>query len=191
MGLNSILAVVVFGALLTPVEARADHRLLWIRNIHTNEEIHVQPFGSRGHVNRRAWSQLNRLFRSWPTNERRTINPRLLRTLAQLQRHFGGRRIELLSGYRVPENEKELTSYHQVGRSADLFIEGIPNRAILDWCRAQRDLGCGYYPLGEHVHVDVRSQSVVWVDVSRVREPAEYVPNPDQWLREHLQAERP
>jgi uncharacterized protein YcbK (DUF882 family) len=92
-----------------------------------------------------------------------------------------------VSGYRVPENERDIHSYHGVGRSADVFLEGVPNRTIFDWCRAQENLGCGYYPRATHVHIDVRSRAGVWVDLSRDREAAQYVPNAAGWLRDHVE----
>jgi hypothetical protein len=45
--------------------------------------------------------------------------------------------------------------------------------------------GCGYYPNGHHVHVDVRSRSAVWVDLSATSERADYVPAPLSWLARH------
>jgi len=42
-------------------------------------------------------------------------------------------------------------------------------------------VGCGYYPNGSFVHVDVRPYAtgrVVWVDASRPGEPSRYV---DGW----------
>src|SRR5689334_14941151 len=73
-------------------------RIVWMRSVHSEEELRVQPFGRYGVPVRLAWLRLNHLFRSWRTGEHRPISPRLLRVLAQIQRRFGGRRIELVSG---------------------------------------------------------------------------------------------
>src|SRR5205085_2238372 len=149
-----------------------------LRNSHTGEEIRIEPFDAGGRPTLLGWLRLDHAFRSWRTREERAINPRLLRVLTQIQRHFDGRRIELLSGYRVPLAEgcspprtspqKEaassaqpvgaahvvLTSYHQVGRAADIRIEGVPMRTLFDYCRTLEELGCGLYPQGSHVHAD-------------------------------------
>jgi hypothetical protein len=43
-------------------------------------------------------------------------------------------------------------------------------------------LGCGLYPRGSHVHIDVRSQATIWVDLSGYGDGAVYVPDPAAWL---------
>jgi hypothetical protein len=52
---------------------------------------------------------------------------------------------------------------------------------VFRFCRTLRDVGCGYYPNGTFVHVDVRpwgSPRVRWVDAARPGEPSRYV---DGW----------
>jgi uncharacterized protein YcbK (DUF882 family) len=97
--------------------AAADTRTLWLRNLHTKEELRLQPFGLWGLVQPTEWAQINRFFRSWRSGDRRPINPRLIRVLAQIQRHFDGRPLEIVSGYRVRDDPAQLTSYHQVGHA--------------------------------------------------------------------------
>lgn len=185
-----IVAVVVAGGVLhapAPASAGAGAcRPLWIHNVHTGDTLRVRPFGRLGRPAPRAWRAVNRLFRSWRTDQRRTIHPRLLRVLLRVQQHFGGRRIELVSGYRVPENADALSSYHQVGRAADIRIEGVDKRALFEYCRrlqATEPLGCGYYPNTSFVHIDVRGTSGLWVDLSASGEGRDYVPDPLAWLR--------
>ena len=168
----------------------ADQRQIWLRSIHLGEEIRLEPFDRHGVPKLLAWRRLDHLFRSHRTLEERAVNPRLLRTLAQIQRHFGGRRIELLSGYRAPAPGDQLSSYHQVGRAADLSMEGVSNRDLYDYCRTLANLGCGLYPKGTHVHVDVRSRPGTWVDLSRYGEPASYVRDAADWVRSHPDAGR-
>jgi uncharacterized protein YcbK (DUF882 family) len=168
--------------------AITDPRVLWLRNVHTGEELRIRPFGRDGIPLYVPWGRANHLFRSWRSGEARPINPRLLRVLAHVQERFGGRRIELVSGYRVPDDRDHLSSYHQIGRGADLFIFGISNRAIFDLCRSGTlgPLGCGLYPTAQsHVHIDVRSRPGVWVDLSRNGEPAIYLPRAREWIERH------
>lgn len=176
--------VVIFAA-ARPAHAERSS-VLWLYNIHTREEIHLRPFRHHGFPHRREWAELTRFFRSWRTQRRRSVHPRLLSTLARLQNHFGGRRIEVVSGYRLQEAGREPSSYHQVARAVDLRIRGVRNRAVFEWCRAQANLGCGYYPNGAHVHIDIRSRSGLWVDLSRSGEQAIYVRDPHKWLRQDL-----
>jgi uncharacterized protein YcbK (DUF882 family) len=183
-------AGVLAGTLLSVnARATADVRAVWFYNVHTGEELRLRPFARYGRIEPAAWRRLNRFFRSWRTGRRRPVHPRLVRVLAHLQTHFGGRRIEVVSGYRVPEDDDELDSYHQVGRAADVRIVGVPKRALFDYCRelqAQAPLGCGFYPRTEFVHLDVRDQrSGLWVDQGAAGRRRDYVPNPRTWLRRH------
>ena len=84
------------------------------------------------------------------------MHPRLLRTLAHIQQHFESRRIEVVSGYRVPERREELNSYHQVGRAVDIYLDGVSKEDLFQYCRSLERVGCGYYPEARFVHVDVR-----------------------------------
>jgi uncharacterized protein YcbK (DUF882 family) len=178
--------VVVTLSVASPLaSADGDHRLLWLRNVHGGEELRVRPFRRHGIPARRAWRRITHLFQT-PRGERRTISPRLLRTLAQVQSHLGGRRMDLYSGYRVPDDGPDLESYHHVGHAADISIDGTRPRALFESCRNLQErssggLGCGFYPGEPFVHVDVRARSVIWVDLGH----RSYVSDPTGWLREH------
>lgn len=188
MRIAFLLALGVSTAVAGPRSSRGDGAVLWLYNVHTHEELRVRPFTRGSRLATLPWRQLNRLFRSWRTGQRRTIHPRLVRVLLRLQQHFGGRRIELVSGYRVPDKPDGLSSYHQVGRAADVRIAGVDKRELFEYCRAlqaEEALGCGYYPNTTFVHIDVRGRSGVWVDVSASGEGREYVRNARAWLRRH------
>ena len=171
----------------------ADHRRLWLHDVYRGDDLRIAPFSDHGHVRAVDWVKLTRFFRSRP-GARHPVHPGLLRVLAHVQSHFDGRRLELLSGYRQPDDPQALSSYHQVGHAADLWIVGVPNRVLFDYCRqlqAQGELlGCGLYPAGSHVHIDVRSQATIWVDLSGYGDGALYVPDPARWLDENSHAGR-
>jgi uncharacterized protein YcbK (DUF882 family) len=113
------------------------------------------------------------------------MHPRLLRTLAHLQRHFG-RDIELISAYRVPEHCDRFSSYHQVGRALDFRVTSVPNRVVFEYARTLPRMGAGCYPTSRsHVHVDARGRATIWVDLSKTGEGANYVRDPHRWLREN------
>ncbi len=154
------LTVLWFLGAVGPQEPRS----LWIYNAHTHEERRDRPFVQYGLVETQRWAGWSRIFRSWRTQERRTVNPRLLRVLAQIQSYFGGRRLELVSGFRSPKDPGDLHSYHQLARAADFYIRGVANEALYAYCRTLTNVGCGYYPNGIHVHVDVRSRNSIWTD---------------------------
>lgn len=157
---------------------------LWLYSVHTQEELRI-PSLRPSRISKRSWRLANHFFRSRKTLQRRTVHPRLLRTLAHIQRHFDNRRIEVVSGYRTPVAGDVLNSYHQVGRAADIRIVGVPKATLFAYCRTLPHMGCGYYPRAEFVHIDVRSKAAIWVDRSPPGSPRDYVANPRAWLRSH------
>ncbi len=177
----------------TPAKCTPDHRTLWLKDLYRGDAIRLRPFGPHGIPCHRGWPELSRFFRD-RQGRRRTVTPALFRLLAQIQRHFDGRLIHLMSGYRAPDDPQALSSYHQVGHAADVWIDGIENRDLFDYCRAlQRAgarVGCGLYPTGHHVHVDDRSRAAIWVDLSGYGDGAIYVKDPERWLDEHPDAGR-
>ena len=183
----AFVAVAVMLALARPSPCRAGSAsFLRIRNARTGETIAVR-FGDQGRLRPVDWARLGRVFGA-RDGRRRAIHPRLLRTLAHIQRHFGAARIELLSGYRTRDTW-QWDSYHQVGRAADIQIRGVPNRALFEYCLTLQDrgalLGCGYYPQGRHVHIDVRGQRALWVDLSSSSRRPRYAARPRAWLGRH------
>jgi uncharacterized protein YcbK (DUF882 family) len=190
--MKRLVAILALTLPLFSPQARADgdHRLLWLRNVQSGEELRVRPFGPHGLPERRAWRRITHLFQTGRA-ERRTISPRLLRTLAQMHRHFGGYRMDLYSGYRVPDDGLDLESYHHVGHAADEWVAGIQPRELFEYCRdlqagTDEGLGCGLYPRRPFVHVDARGRSVIWVDLGH----RSYVSDPTRWLRAHPDAGR-
>ncbi|MEZ4227728.1 MAG: D-Ala-D-Ala carboxypeptidase family metallohydrolase [Polyangiaceae bacterium] len=105
------------------------------------------------------------------------LHPRVLWLLNKLALAYPGHPIYLISGYRRDAH----SSYHRKGRALDLFMSGVPNEDLFKYCHKLRDVGCGYYPHHNFVHVDVRpfgSGHPFWVDVSGPGEPSRYV---DGW----------
>jgi hypothetical protein len=95
------------------------------------------------------------------------MNPRLLRLLAIVSDHFGGRTIHVISAFR-PFRRGQYTAHskHNIGNAVDFRVEGVPNRVVRDFCTTLPNTGCGYYPRSVFVHMDVRPESVTWVDWS-------------------------
>jgi uncharacterized protein YcbK (DUF882 family) len=103
------------------------------------------------------------------------IDARLIALVGIVSDHFGGRRLEVISGYR-PYSPKQHTAHsnHNIGHAMDFRVIGVPNEVVRDFCRTLRTVGVGYYPNSVFVHLDARTDSAFWVDFSRPGEPPRY-----------------
>ena len=101
--------------------------------------------------------------------KRYAMNPRLIRLIYETGRHYPGRRIEVVSGYRHPKVAKNPRSPHMKGLACDLRVVGVKNTELRDFFRStlQAASGVGYYPNSSFVHLDVRKgASAFWIDYS-------------------------
>jgi hypothetical protein len=117
----------------------------------------------------------------------RRVDPGLVERVEAITEHFsksGPAKVAIISGYRPMSSG----SYHATAQALDLRIEGIPNEAVVEFCKTLSDTGCGYYPNSSFVHVDVRQPGtghVAWIDASGPGEAPRYVaswpppPDPD------------
>jgi hypothetical protein len=108
----------------------------------------------------------------------RRIDPGLLARIQLIADHFAKpgmpERISIVSGYRPTS----AGSFHATGQALDFHLEGVPNEALVEFCKTLENTGCGYYPNSSFVHVDVRAPGtghVAWIDASGPGEPARYV----------------
>ncbi len=108
------------------------------------------------------------MFLRFPDGRHHPMHLRLLRQIAVVSDHFGGRPLHVVSGFR-PFRHGQWTAHsnHNVGAAMDFRIEGVSNRALRDYCRTLPSTGCGFYPRSVFVHMDVRTESATWVDWSR------------------------
>jgi hypothetical protein len=105
------------------------------------------------------------------------VHPRLVWALWKVAQAFPRRAIYVVSGYRRDGH----SSLHKLGRAADVFVMGIDNTNLIAFCRTLNDVGCGYYPHHNFIHIDVRpygTPETVWVDASQPGQPSLYV---DGW----------
>lgn len=105
------------------------------------------------------------------------LDPRLVWVLGQVQQAFPRKAVVIMSGYRPDAH----TSNHKHGKALDLYVQGVPNEQLFALCRTLRDVGCGYYPNNQFVHIDVRrfgTTTVSWIDISEPGATSEYV---DGW----------
>jgi uncharacterized protein YcbK (DUF882 family) len=141
---------------------------LWLYSPNFREEVKVNIYDRGGGFDEEALAELDRIFRCKRTGEQRAGDPRLYETVSVIQDHFGGKRIELVSGFRFQENE---SSRHFHASAADMRIEGVSIRELYEYAESldTGGMGIGIYPRAGFVHVDWRAPgepSYRWTDRS-------------------------
>jgi uncharacterized protein YcbK (DUF882 family) len=140
---------------------------LRIYSLSYKDEVDVNIYNDDGSFNVRALAEINHVFKCRRSGLEHDIDTRLVAVLSHVYDHFGGKRIELLSGYRF---QRRTTSNHFHGAAADIRIPGIDPRKIRSYVETLDDggMGVGWYPKIGFVHVDVRQPpSYRWIDYSR------------------------
>ncbi|HMF40724.1 MAG TPA: DUF882 domain-containing protein [Polyangia bacterium] len=129
--------------------------------------------------------RFDRFLRCHHTEAKHAMNPRLMRLLYQTGRHWPGRRLEIVSGYRAPSVAKNPHSPHMKGLACDFRVDGVKTSDLRDYLRKNfQKVGVGYYPNSTFVHLDVRKdRSAFWIDYSGPGERAVYSENPNDDLR--------
>jgi len=132
--------------------------------ISSQENERIKLLDAHGRVRRLAVDRLKHLMR--PKTSRKKLEPhrRLVSLLAQVSDHFGGRTIQIVSGYRLSGGNTRESSRHVSGHAIDLRVQGVPVEVLRDYCRSFGHVGVGYYPRTRFVHLDVRRESAYWVD---------------------------
>jgi len=144
---------------------------LEIHTVNTNESVKVNIYNEDGSYNIEALRQLDHVLRCRRTDEEKPIEPRLFTLLSHVYDHFGGKPLELVSGFR---NQRKQTSNHFKGTASDIRINGVSPKKIEAFAETldTGGVGIGIYPRSQFVHIDVRPlPSFRWTDYSP--------PNPD------------
>jgi uncharacterized protein YcbK (DUF882 family) len=157
--------------------------VLHLSRLATAEDQTVRVRDRRGRMPPTAAKTMEHLLR-YPDNRSHPIDARLIALLGIVSDHFGGRKIEIVSGFR-PYTPTQYTphSNHNQGKAVDFRVAGVPNEVVRDFCRTLKNVGVGYYPNSTFVHLDVRTSPAFWIDYSRPGEPPRYnAPNlqPDE-----------
>lgn len=140
----------------------------------THRTERVRLVDRRGVVRRQALRDLAILMAPRHDGRRKEPHPRLVRLLARVSDHFGGRPIEIVSGVRPAGGYTRRESRHTAGEAMDLRIRGVANTDLRDFCKTFEHVGVGFYPNSLFVHLDVRRDSAYWVDLSRPGDAPEY-----------------
>jgi uncharacterized protein YcbK (DUF882 family)/LysM repeat protein len=139
--------------------------------IWSKESLRVRLVDARGRLRQDARRELREFLRPRDSQRRKSPNARLLTLLARVSDHFGGRPLHIVSGYRIAKGLTRKTSRHVAGEAIDFRIPGVPLTVLRDYCQQFSDVGVGYYPTTEFVHLDVRKQPARWTDWSLPGQP--------------------
>ncbi|HVM66571.1 MAG TPA: DUF882 domain-containing protein [Acidimicrobiales bacterium] len=137
------------------------------------EEFRIRVKDGHGHIPPSALAAFERMMRQG--NATHPIDPRLVALVGIVSSHFGGKTLEVVSGFRAySPTQYTPHSNHNLGRALDFRVRGVSNEVLRDFCRTLRSAGCGYYPNSSFVHLDVRETKAYWVDWSHPGEPPKY-----------------
>lgn len=152
------------------------------------DEVEVNIYNADGSYNIDSLEQASHVLRCRRTDTEKPIDPQLLMLLSHVYDHFGGKPLEIVSGYR---NQRKQTSNHFKGTASDIRIAGVPPKKIREFAESLDGggMGIGIYPKGGFVHIDVRPPpSYRWIDYSPPgSNDAEKRP-PRGWKRHKLQS---
>jgi uncharacterized protein YcbK (DUF882 family) len=158
-----------------PSAAESSHsrEIDMLRAMRLGEHFTVRMKDRRGKIPPPALKSFERMMRSG--NAMHPVDPRLVALVGIVSSHFGGKTIEVVSGFR-PYSPTQYTphSNHNYGKALDFRIQGVKNEELRDFCRTLRNAGVGYYPSSTFVHLDVRDAKAYWVDYSKPGEAPRY-----------------
>jgi uncharacterized protein YcbK (DUF882 family) len=154
-------------------------------HVNSHETMTLNPRDTQGRPGKGLQRRFDRFLRCHHTNQLHAMNPRLIRLLYTTGRHWPGRRVEVISGYRHPSVAKNPHSPHMKGLACDIHVAGVTNTDLRDYLRRTfQKVGVGYYPNSSFVHLDVRKdRSAFWIDYSGPGERAMYSEKPGDDLK--------
>lgn len=154
-------------------------------SVNNGESLSLRLRDDRGRPLKGVQKRFDHFLRCHHTSVQHPMSPRLVRVLYQVGRHFPGRRVEVVSGYRHPSVAKNPHSPHMQGLACDFRVPGVRNAELRDYLRRDfQKVGVGYYPNSSFVHLDVRKdRSAFWIDYSGPGDRAVYSENPTADLK--------
>ena len=135
-----------------------------VKLVRGSESLEVRVLDKKQHLVATTLPQFARFLRSKGGVDH-PIDARLVTLVATVSDHFGGREVNVVSGFRpYSPGQYSRHSNHNEGRAIDFSIKGIANETVRDFCRTLHNVGVGYYPNSLFVHLDVRESNAYWVD---------------------------
>ena len=153
-----------------------------------SERAKVNIYNPDGSYSIDAIEDLNFVLRCRRTDAEKPIDVQLLTWLSLIYDHFGGKPLQIVSGFR---NQRKQTSNHFKGRATDIRIEGVTPKQVRAFAQTldRGGMGIGLYPTSGFVHIDVRSPpSYRWVDYSPPNSNASEKRPPRGWKRKKLES---
>jgi uncharacterized protein YcbK (DUF882 family) len=132
----------------------------------TGEKLRLQVTDAKGRVRPPAAQRMAAFLRPRGTKKQKRPDLRLLALITEVAKHYDGRTIQVMSGYRVAKGYTSKESRHTKGAAMDIKIDGVTNRALCDYLRHFKNVGVGFYPHSLFVHFDVRDKNAYWIDMS-------------------------
>jgi uncharacterized protein YcbK (DUF882 family) len=141
---------------------------VWLRSQNLNDEVRINIYKEDGTYDDAALARLDELFRCRQTGEVRAVRAELYEQLSRIYDHFGGKRVDLVSGFRYAERS---SSRHFHASAMDIRIAGVSIREMYAYAESldQGNMGIGLYPTSGFIHVDYRAPgepSYRWTDRS-------------------------
>ena len=118
-----------------------------------------------GVVDETSRQQVDHLMRCLKTDGAKRIDTRLIDTLREIAKEVDGKPLELVSGYRAPQNWHD-HNFHTRGQAADIRVEGMGANKLRKIARKLGVRGVGWYPTTNMIHVDTRDEDWFWTDWS-------------------------
>jgi uncharacterized protein YcbK (DUF882 family) len=153
-----------------------------------DDPVKVNIYNQDGSYNLDALDQLNHILRCRRTDAEKPMDPQLLTMLSHVYDHFGGKPLQIVSGFR---NQRKESSNHFKGRATDIRIAGVSSKKIQAFAQTldRGGMGIGIYPRSQFVHIDVRSPpSYRWIDYSPPNSNAAEKRPPRGWKRKKLES---
>ena len=126
-----------------------------LANVNTDETATFQ-IGRDGEITAEEAQALEQFFRCRRSGRHMTMAPGVLAMLADVARHWPGRTIEIISGFRAPPFGAP-HSKHFRGHAIDLRVKGVRTSVLRDYVwRGHTQVGVGHYPETNFVHMDWR-----------------------------------
>ncbi len=141
---------------------------VWLRAENLAEEVKLNIYKADGSFDEASLAKLDELFRCRDSGEVRAVRAELYEQLSRIYDHFGGKRVDLVSGFRFRERN---SSRHHHASAMDIRIKEVGIREMYKYAESLDggNMGIGIYPTSQFIHVDFRAPgepSYRWTDLS-------------------------